>query len=104
MALVGHSAAGQISITEAYTYRDVKALVVVGFSFSNLPRGNDEFGFQRIACEAGGEPVAGAAGDYGFFGRTDAGFRSDDVPQRPEGGSGRRGHAALPRSCGDNSR
>ena len=61
VGLVGHSAAGQISITEAYTYRDLKALVVVGFSFSNLPRGNDEFGFQRIACDAGGDPVARAA-------------------------------------------
>ena len=28
---------GQIAITEAYSYRDLRALVVVGFSFSNLP-------------------------------------------------------------------
>ena len=56
-ALAGHSAAGQISITEAYTYRDLKALVIVGFSYSNLPRGNDEFGFQRIACDKGGDPI-----------------------------------------------
>ena len=27
--------------------------------YSNLPRGNDEFGFQRIACDKGGDPVAG---------------------------------------------
>ena len=76
VGLAGHSAAGQISITEAYTYRDVRALVVVAFSYSNLPRGNDEFGFQRIACDAGGDPIAvappGGITDYAFFGRTPA--------------------------------
>jgi len=76
VGLAGHSAAGQISITEAYTYRDVRALVVVAFSYSNLPRGNDEFGFQRIACDAGGDPIAvappGGIADYAFFGRTPA--------------------------------
>ena len=86
----------QIAITEAYSYRDVKALVVVGFSFSNLPRGNDEFGFQRIACDTGGDPCPGASRDYAFFGRTDAGFRSTMFRSAPEGGPGRGGHAALP--------
>ena len=96
VGLVGHSAAGQISITEAYTYLDLRALVVIGFSFSNLPRGNDEFGFQRIACDAGGDPIAGLQ-NYGFFGPHRGGLPQHDVPQCAEGGSRRRGQAALPR-------
>ena len=84
VALAGHSAAGQIAITEAYSYGDLRALVVVGFSYSNLPRGNDEFGFERIACDKGGDPVMGLT-DYAFFGRTDAGFRSTIVPQPRRG-------------------
>ena len=96
VGLVGHSAAGQISITEAYTYADLKALVVVGFSYSNLPRGNDEFGFQRIACDAGGDPVTGLV-NYGFFGRTEAGFRSTMFRSAPKAVQDAGGQAALPR-------
>jgi pimeloyl-ACP methyl ester carboxylesterase len=101
VAIAGHSAAGQIGITEAYSYRDLRALIVVGFSFSNLPRGNDEFGFQRIACDRGGDPVAGLT-DYGFFGRTPAGFRSTMFRSAPKAVQ----DAAVPLQnrdpCGDN--
>jgi len=101
VAIAGHSAAGQIAITEAYSYRDLRALVVVGFSYSNLPRGNDEFGFQRIACDKGGDPFPGLT-DYALFGRTDAGFRSTMFRSAPKAVQ----DAAIPLHyadpCGDN--
>ena len=101
VGLVGHSAAGQISITEAYTYADLKALVVVGFSYSNLPRGNDEFGFQRIACDAGGDPVTGLV-NYAFFGRTEAGFRSTMFRSAPKAVQDAGVKLHYPDPCGDN--
>lgn len=101
VGLVGHSAAGQISITEAYTFRDLRALVVVGFSYSNLPRGNDEFGFQRIACDKGGDPVQGVT-NYGFFGRTDAGFRSTMFHSAPKAVRDAAVKLHYPDPCGDN--
>jgi pimeloyl-ACP methyl ester carboxylesterase len=101
VGLVGHSAAGQISITEAYTYRDLRALVVVGFSFSNLPRGNDEFGFERIACDKGGDPIAGVT-NYGFFGRTEAGFRSTMFHSAPKTLQDTAVKLHYPDPCGDN--
>ena len=101
VAIAGHSAAGQIAITEAYRYRDVRALVVVGFSFSNLPRGNDEFGFERIACNSGGDPVAGLT-DYAFFGRTDAGFRSTMFRSAPKAVQDAAVKLHYPDPCGDN--
>lgn len=101
VGLAGHSAAGQISITEAYTYTDLRALIVVGFSFSNLPRANDEFGFQRIACNTGGDPVPGLT-DYGFFGRTDAGFRSTMFRSAPKAVQDAAVKLHYPDPCGDN--
>jgi pimeloyl-ACP methyl ester carboxylesterase len=101
VAIAGHSAAGQISITEAYTYGDVKALAVVGFSFSNLPRANNEFGFERIACDAGGDPVPGLT-NYGFFGRTDAGFRSTMFRSAPKAVQDAAVKLHYPDPCGDN--
>jgi pimeloyl-ACP methyl ester carboxylesterase len=101
VALAGHSAAGQIAITEAYSYGDLRALVVVGFSFSNLPRGNDEFGFERIACDKGGDPVPGLT-DYAFFGRTDAGFRSTMFRSAPKAVQDAAIPLHYPDPCGDN--
>ena len=61
-------------------------------------RATIEFGFQRIACDKGGDPVGpGCRPDYAFFGRTAAGFRSTMFRSAPEGGPGRGGQAALPR-------
>jgi pimeloyl-ACP methyl ester carboxylesterase len=71
VALAGHSAAGEISILEAYSYKDVNAVVVVAFSYSNLAAANIAFGNQRNSCQAGGNPVPG----YGFFGQTGAEFQ-----------------------------
>lgn len=70
VALAGHSASGEISVLEAYSYRDVDALIVVAFSFSNLPAANISFGNQRDACQAGTGPSPG----YGWFGLPGAEF------------------------------
>jgi pimeloyl-ACP methyl ester carboxylesterase len=106
VALAGHSAAGQIAITEASAYRDVRALVVVGFSFSNLPLGNDEFGFQRIACDGGGDPVPALPGapltDYAFFGRTPAAFEHAMFRSAPAAVRVRAASLHYPDPCGDN--
>jgi pimeloyl-ACP methyl ester carboxylesterase len=76
VALAGHSAAGEISILEAYSYKDVNALVVVGFSFSNLPAANIAFGNQRNVCQAGGLPPATVgAPNYALFGQTPTEFQ-----------------------------
>lgn len=76
VALAGHSAAGEISILEAYSYRDVNALIVVGFSYSNLAPANIAFGNQRNVCQAGGLPPATAgAPNYALFGQTPAEFQ-----------------------------
>jgi pimeloyl-ACP methyl ester carboxylesterase len=101
VAIAGHSAAGQIAITEAYSYRDLRALVIVGFSYSNLPRGNDEFGFQRIACDKGGDPFPGLT-DYAFFGRTAAGFRSTMFRSAPKAVQDAGVKLHNPDPCGDN--
>lgn len=75
VAIAGHSAAGEIAILEAYSYRDVNALVVVGFSFSNRPAANIAFGDQRNVCQAGGIPATGGGpANYAFFGQTPAQF------------------------------
>jgi pimeloyl-ACP methyl ester carboxylesterase len=106
VGLAGHSASGQIAITEAATYRDVAALVVVGFSFSNLPRGNDEFGFQRIACDKGGDPVVtvpeSPRTDYAYFGRTEAAMRSIMFRSAPRAVQGAAVKLRRPDPCGDN--
>ena len=101
VGLAGHSAAGQIAITEAYSYTDLRALVVVAFSYSNLPRGNDEFGFERIACDKGGDPFPGLT-DYAFFGRTPAGFRSTMFRSAPKAVQDAAVKLHYPDPCGDN--
>jgi pimeloyl-ACP methyl ester carboxylesterase len=75
VALAGHSASGEIAVLEAYSYRDVNALIVVAFSFSNLAAANIAFGNQRNVCQAGGIPPAAAgAPNYALFGQTPAEF------------------------------
>jgi pimeloyl-ACP methyl ester carboxylesterase len=75
VAIAGHSAAGEISILETYSYNDVNALIVVGFSFSNLAAANIAFGNERNVCQAGGIPAtAGGPANYAFFGQTPAEF------------------------------
>jgi pimeloyl-ACP methyl ester carboxylesterase len=70
IALAGHSASGEISILEAYSYRDVNAVIVVAFSFSNLNAANIAFGNQRNSCTAGTGPSPG----YAYFGQSGTEF------------------------------
>jgi pimeloyl-ACP methyl ester carboxylesterase len=77
VALVGHSAAGAIATVAAYSFGGVNALGVVAFSANNQQFASDQFGYERITCEAGGEPAgSGLPGGYALFGRTDADFRA----------------------------
>ena len=106
VALAGHSAAGEISILEAYSYRDVKALVVVGFSFSNLAAAATiAFGNQRerLRMRRSGDPRRAALPLLRLLRPHRGRLPQHDVPQRAEGRR-TRGHAPLPDPCGDNTR
>jgi pimeloyl-ACP methyl ester carboxylesterase len=73
IALAGHSAGAEIADIEAYTYRDVDALIVMSFSYANLPRAQIALGPTRDKCLAGGEPAEpGLASGYAFFGQPTA--------------------------------
>jgi pimeloyl-ACP methyl ester carboxylesterase len=78
VALAGHSAGGGIAMIEAYSFKDVAALIDVSFSFQNLPRAQVAFGPTRDACVAGGGPaVPGGPSGYAYFGQpTAADFQS----------------------------
>jgi pimeloyl-ACP methyl ester carboxylesterase len=70
VALVGHSIAGQIAMIEAYSFKDVDALVDVSFSFQNLPRAQVAFGPARDACLTGGQRAElGGPPGYAYFGQ-----------------------------------
>jgi pimeloyl-ACP methyl ester carboxylesterase len=73
IALAGHSAGGEIADIEAYSFKDVNALIVMSFSYSNLPRAQIALGPTRDKCLAGGEPAEpGAPSGYAFFGQPTA--------------------------------
>jgi pimeloyl-ACP methyl ester carboxylesterase len=55
VALAGHSIGGQLAMAEAYSFKDVDALIVMSFSFANLPRAQLALGPTRDACLRGGE-------------------------------------------------
>ena len=70
LALVGHSAGAEMADIEAYSFRDVGALVVASFSYSNLPRAQLALGPARDTCLAGGEPAEpGLPSGYAFYGQ-----------------------------------
>jgi pimeloyl-ACP methyl ester carboxylesterase len=73
VALAGHSAGGEIADVEAYSFKDVDALIVMSFSYSNLPRAQIALGPTRDKCLAGGEPAEpGTPSGYAFFGQPTA--------------------------------
>jgi len=103
VALAGHSAAGEIAILEAYSYKDVNALVVVSFSYSNLGAANIAFGNQRNACTAGGLPVSTAgAPHYAFFGQTAAEFTAAMFHSATQAVRNAAVPLHFPDPCGDN--
>jgi pimeloyl-ACP methyl ester carboxylesterase len=77
VALAGHSAGGAIAIVEAHSFRDIDALIIMSFSFQNLPKAAVDFGQQRLVCQAGGQPSdPGGPGGYAYLGQTPADFRA----------------------------
>lgn len=104
VALAGHSAGGEIVILEGYSYRDIDALIVVGFSYSNLPPANIAFGNQRNVCTAGGIPPASAGGaaNYAFFGQTPAEFEETMFHSAPKKVRDVAIPLHNPDPCGDN--
>jgi pimeloyl-ACP methyl ester carboxylesterase len=70
VALAGHSAGAEIANVAAYSFRDVDALILLSFSYSNLPRAQLALGPTRALCQAGGEPSEpGGPSGYAFFGQ-----------------------------------
>jgi pimeloyl-ACP methyl ester carboxylesterase len=73
LALAGHSAGAEISNVEAYSFRDVDALLPISFSFSNRPRAQLALGPTRDLCLKGGEPAdPGLPSGYAYFGQPPA--------------------------------
>ena len=101
IALAGHSAAGEISVLEAYSYRDVSALIVVAFSFSNLAAANITFGNQRNACMAS-TPVPGFPPGYQLFGATPAEFEKTFFHSATSAVRAAATPLHKPDPCGDN--
>jgi pimeloyl-ACP methyl ester carboxylesterase len=77
VALAGQSTGAQIANVEAYSFRDIDALIVVALSFQTTPRAAQVFGETRAICLAGGEPAfPGGPGGYAFnFGQSEADFK-----------------------------
>ena len=100
IALAGHSIGAQIAMIEAYSFRDVSALVVVAFSYQNLPRAQLLLGPTYDLCKLGGEPAeAGSPSGYASYGiGTPADFQSVMFSSAPQDGRRRRHSAAQPRS------
>lgn len=80
IALAGHSAGGYMTQIEAYSYRDVDALML--FSFAEGSPGLSaigDFAGTGLVCNVlGGQRQGGNSGPggYAYFGQTDADFRS----------------------------
>jgi pimeloyl-ACP methyl ester carboxylesterase len=69
IALAGHSAGAETAMIEAYSFRDVDALLAMSFSYSNLPRAQLALGPTYDLCRAGGEPAsAGLPTGYAYYG------------------------------------
>jgi pimeloyl-ACP methyl ester carboxylesterase len=77
IALAGHSVGGLIANVEAYSFKDVDALLIMSISYSNLPFAAVEFGQGRIVCDAGGQPSEpGGPSGYAYMGQTPAAFKA----------------------------
>lgn len=69
VALAGHSIGAEIAMIEAYSFRDIHALVLVAFSYQNLPRAQVLLGPTFDLCRRGGEPAeTGSPSGYAFYG------------------------------------
>jgi pimeloyl-ACP methyl ester carboxylesterase len=78
IALAGHSVGGLIANIEAYSFKDVNALVIMSISFApKLPFAQIQFLGARNACLAGGQPSEpGGPPGYAYFGQTVDDFKA----------------------------
>jgi pimeloyl-ACP methyl ester carboxylesterase len=77
LALAGHSAGVLIANIEAYSFKDVDALVIMSFSFASTPFARTEFLGARNACLAGGQPSEpGGPPGYAYFGQAADAFKA----------------------------
>ena len=78
VALAGHSIGAQIAMIEAYSFRDISALLLFSFSYQNLPRAQVLLGPTYDLCRKGGEPAEpGLPSGYAPYGTgTPADFQS----------------------------
>jgi pimeloyl-ACP methyl ester carboxylesterase len=78
VALAGQSTGAQIANIEAYSFRDIDALIIVALSSQTTPRASLVFGETRGVCLRGGEASRpGRPGGYAYnFGQTPGAFVS----------------------------
>jgi pimeloyl-ACP methyl ester carboxylesterase len=77
VALAGHSAGGFIANLEAYSFKDVDALVIMSSSFASTPLARTEFLQAVNACLAGGQSAEpGGPPGYAYFGQTADAFKT----------------------------
>ena len=84
VALAGHSLGAQIATVEAYSFKDVDALISISYSHQVSQRSFQSFYRAREVCLAGGE-LAGPSGPggYAFFGQTPADFQKNMFHSAP---------------------
>lgn len=76
--LAGHSGSGYSVQDEAYSYKDIDGLIVVGFSDNGAsPLAISNAGRTQMVCATGGERQAGDSGPsgYAYFGQTPQDFQ-----------------------------
>jgi pimeloyl-ACP methyl ester carboxylesterase len=86
VALAGHSIGAEIAMIESYSFKDISALVLVSFSYQNLPRAQVVLGPTYDLCKKGGEPAEpGSPSGYAPYGvGTAEDFRSTMFSSAPQ--------------------
>jgi pimeloyl-ACP methyl ester carboxylesterase len=77
VALAGHSLGGLIAATEASSFRDVNALLIIDWSDSASETARTTYFGSLNPCRAGGEPaVSGGPPGYAYYGQSPNDFRA----------------------------
>jgi pimeloyl-ACP methyl ester carboxylesterase len=75
VALAGHSVGALIANVEAFSFKDVDALVDMSYTPQVRQPAFEQFYESRVACGGGGEPSSqGGPGGYAYIGQTEAEF------------------------------
>jgi pimeloyl-ACP methyl ester carboxylesterase len=84
VALAGHGVGALIANLEAFSFKDIDALVAMGYTPQVTQQAFHHFYTNRTVCEAGGEPSQpGGPGRYAFFGQAQADFRASGFHSAP---------------------